>query len=121
MRCSQRVFLVCGVSLLLASTLRSQTKPEGHLISAGAYASLGFTTSGQPTGRHSGVAGHIGIFADYARHTLRPGIDARLAGQSFSSPLFGALSDSDGSNDNGTATEKLIGPRVSYARGLAHP
>ena len=119
---------LCGVSLVATQPLEGQRgrishrrkqAEERHRISAGAYAGLGITTSAQPTGRHSGVGGQIGIFAEYARYVLRPGIDARLAGQSFAFPLPNILSD--GSGGNGTATAKLIGPRLSYARGIVHP
>jgi len=119
---------LCGVSLVATQPLEGQRgrishrrkQAEGpHRISAGAYAGLGFTTAGQPTGSHSGVVGQIGIYGEYARHALRPGIDARLSGQSFALPLPNIFSD--GSDGDGTATEKLIGPRLSYAKGIAHP
>jgi hypothetical protein len=110
--------ITCCVILLASSPLHAQLQRDGPLLSAGAYASLGITTSGQPTGSHGGVQGQIGIFADYARYALRPGIDARLAGQSFTFPSL-ILVGEDG--NNGTATEKLIGPRLSYANGPFHP
>jgi hypothetical protein len=113
------LFLFAGT--LHAAPKRARQRKHGdatHLISAGAYANLGGTTAPQPTGRQAGIAGQIGIFAEFASHDLRPGIDARLAGQSFLQ-LFRAFPD--GGGDDGTATEKLIGPRLSYASGMAHP
>lgn len=87
-----------------------------HTVSAGAYVTGGISHASQPLSGVSGLQGQVGIYAEYARRSLRPGLDARVAGQLYT---FGNLWD--GSNPGGSAGQKLIGPRVSYATGIFHP
>ena len=84
-------------------------------VSAGVYGMLGLTSITGPVARDAGLQGQFGGYAEYARYAWQPGADARLFG---SATGFGCF---DGCGSGGGGSAKLIGPRLSYVRGLAHP